>query len=84
VAAGVADIAAVPAAVETVTAPPVPGLQKPLRWVGKRFRDRFLAAAVQTTPAWTRRSHLGACPAVGRDGTDCKARCPQLCRPLGG
>ncbi len=32
------------AAVETLMAPPVPGVQKPPRWVGKRFRDRFAAA----------------------------------------
>ncbi len=35
VSAGVADSAAV----ETVMAPPVPGKQKPPRWVGKRFQD---------------------------------------------
>jgi hypothetical protein len=38
--AGAADSAAV----ETLVAPPVPGVQKPPRWVGKRFRDRFVAA----------------------------------------
>ncbi len=37
VSAGVADSAAV----ETFMVPPVRGVQKPLRWVGKRFRDRF-------------------------------------------
>jgi hypothetical protein len=30
--------------VEAVKAPPVPGVQKPPRWVGKRFRDSFVAA----------------------------------------
>jgi hypothetical protein len=44
----VADTAAVAtaesAAVETLTAPPVPGLQKPPRWVGKWFWDCFVAA----------------------------------------
>ncbi len=52
VTAGVADTAAVsadvadPAAVETLLAPPVLGMQKPPRWVGKRFRDRFTAAPI--------------------------------------
>ncbi len=40
VSAGAADSAAV----EPLMAPPVPGVQKPPRWVGKRFRDRFAAA----------------------------------------
>ena len=44
VSAGVADIAADSAAVEPLMAPLVPGVQKPPRWVGKRFRDRFAAA----------------------------------------
>jgi hypothetical protein len=39
VSAGAADSGAV----ETLMAPPVPGMQKPLRWVGKRFQDRFTA-----------------------------------------
>ena len=57
VSAGVADTAADfaaesagaadSAAVETVVAPPVPGVQKPPRWVGKRFRDRFAAAPLK-------------------------------------
>ncbi len=48
VSAGVADSAAVStgsadsAAVEAVIALSVPGVQKPPRWVGKRFRDRFV------------------------------------------
>ncbi len=29
---------------------------------------------MQTTPAWLRRNRLGACPAVGRRGADCRAR----------
>jgi hypothetical protein len=51
--AGVADTAADSAgaadsaAVETLVAPPVPGVQKPPRWVGKRFRDRFAAATLK-------------------------------------
>ncbi len=40
VSAGAADSAAV----ETLMVPPVPGVQKPLRWVGKWFRDRFAVA----------------------------------------
>jgi hypothetical protein len=34
------------AAVETLMAPPVPGVQKPPRCVGKRFRDRFTAGPI--------------------------------------
>jgi hypothetical protein len=41
--AGAADSAAV----EALMAPPVPGVQKPPRWVGKRFRDRFEAAPLK-------------------------------------
>jgi hypothetical protein len=41
--AGVADSAAV----EALTAPLVPGVQKPLRWVGKWFQDRFEVAPLQ-------------------------------------
>jgi hypothetical protein len=50
VSAGIADNMAVSAgtagstAVEALTAPMVLGVQKPLRWVGKRFWDRFAAA----------------------------------------
>jgi hypothetical protein len=50
VSAGAADSvaastdAADSAAVETVTVPPVPGVQKPPRWVGKRFQGCFVAA----------------------------------------
>jgi hypothetical protein len=63
VSAGVADTAAVSsgamdsaaasagaadsAAVEALTAPLVPGVQKPPRWAGKRFRDRFEAAPLK-------------------------------------
>ncbi len=32
------------ASVEAVKAPPVPGVQKPPRWVGKWFWDRHVAA----------------------------------------
>jgi hypothetical protein len=63
VSAGVADTVAVSAgtadsgvasagaadstAVEVVMALPVPDMQKPPRWVGKRFRDRFTAAPLK-------------------------------------
>jgi hypothetical protein len=33
------------ASVKTVKAPPVLDVQKPSHWVGKRFRDRFMAAS---------------------------------------
>ncbi len=49
VSAGAADSAAVETLVETLMAPPVPGVQKPPRWVGKRFRDRFAAAPPRRT-----------------------------------
>ena len=42
-----ADVAADSAAVEPLMAPLVPGVQKPPRWVGKRFRDRFAAASLK-------------------------------------
>jgi hypothetical protein len=57
VTAGVADTAvdsaevstgaADSATVETLMAPPVPGVQIPPRWVGKRFQDRFEAAPLK-------------------------------------
>jgi hypothetical protein len=56
VSAGVTDTAADSAAVstgtadsgavETLVAPPVQGVQKPPRLVGKRFRDRFVAVSL--------------------------------------
>ncbi len=60
--AGVADSASVSAgavdsaAMETLVAPPVLGVQKPPRWVGRRFRDRFAAAPLVNLfldiPSW--------------------------------
>jgi hypothetical protein len=49
VSAGVTDSAGATdsAAVETLVAPPVPSVQKPPRWVGKQFRDRFAAALLK-------------------------------------
>ncbi len=55
--------------VAPVKAPPVPGVQKPPRWVGKRFQDRLLAASevkvkklagLKMRPAWLRQDRLGA------------------------
>ncbi len=45
--AAVSADAADSAAVETLMAPPVPGVQKPPRWVGKQFRDRIEAAPLK-------------------------------------
>jgi hypothetical protein len=62
------------APVEAVKALPVPGVQKPPRQVGKRFRDRRVAApekrkvkrpaGLKTRPACLRQDCLGASPAV--------------------
>jgi hypothetical protein len=56
--------------VEDVKVPPVPGMQKPPRWVEKRFQDRLMAApkkkkvkkpaGLKTRPAWLRQDHLRA------------------------
>jgi hypothetical protein len=77
--------------VEAVKAPPVPGVQKPPRRVGKRFRDRLMAApgkvkvkkpaGLQTRPPWLRQGRLGASPAVCRGVAGCQAWRPLLCRP---
>ncbi len=60
--------------VAPVMALPVPGVQKPPRRVGKRFRDLLMAAPVKKTvkrpaglrtrPAWLGQDCLGASPAV--------------------
>jgi hypothetical protein len=59
------------ASVEAVKAPPVPGVQKPPRRVGKRFRDRHVAApekkvkrlaGLKTRPAWLRQDQPGREP----------------------
>jgi hypothetical protein len=53
VSAGIADTvadsagAADSAAVEMLMAPPVLGMQKPPRWVGKWFRECFVAAPLK-------------------------------------
>jgi hypothetical protein len=56
VSAGVADTAAVSAAVEPLMAPPVPGVQKPPRWVGKTvpgpFRGGAVAEGLTTNGCW--------------------------------
>ncbi len=58
------------ASVEAVKALPVPGMQKPPRWVRKRFRDRRMAApekkkvnkpaGLETRPAWLRQDRRAA------------------------
>ncbi len=73
--------------VEAVKAPPVPGLQKPPRQVGKRFRDRHVAApkkkkvkrpaSLRMRPAWLWQDRLGASPAVCRGDAGCQAWRPQ-------
>jgi hypothetical protein len=62
--------------VEAVEAPPVPGVQKPPRQVGKRFPDRLMAApekkkvkrlaGLRTRLAWLQQDCLSASPAVCR------------------
>ncbi len=64
------------ASVAPVMAPPVLGMQKPPRRVGKRFRDRLVAApekekvkrpaGLRMRPAWLRQDRLGVSPAVCR------------------
>jgi hypothetical protein len=74
------------ASVAPMMAPPVPGVQKPPRWVGKRFRDRLVAvpegkvkkpAGLKTRPAWLRQDRLGANPAVCHGNTGCQVWRPQ-------
>ncbi len=78
------------ASVAQVMAPPVPCVQKPPRWVGKRFWDRLVAepegkvkkpAGLKTRPTWLRQDRLGANPAVCRDNTGCQAWRPRPCKP---
>jgi hypothetical protein len=76
--------------VEAVNAPPVPGMQKPPRRVGKRFRDCFVAAlekakvkkpaGLKTRPAWLWQDCLGGSPAVCRGDAGCQAWHPLPCR----
>ncbi len=77
--------------VEAVKVPPVLGVQKPPRWVGKRFQDRRVvapekrrvkkAAGLKTRPAWLQQDRLGANPAVCRGDAGCQAWCPRPCKP---
>jgi hypothetical protein len=78
------------ASVEIVKAPPVMGVQKPPRQVGKRFRDHHVAAlgknvrkpsGLKTRPAWLRQDRLGVNPAVCRSDTGCQTWRLQPCRP---
>ncbi len=71
----------------SVMAPLDPGVQKPPRRVGKRFRDRLVAApeekvkkpaGLNTRPAWLRQDRLGANQAVCRGDAGCQAWRPQL------
>ncbi len=66
--------------VAPVMAPPIPGVQKPPRQVGKRFRDRLEAVpegkveipkGLKMRPPWLRQDYLGANPAVFRSGSGC-------------
>jgi hypothetical protein len=75
---------------DPVMAPPVPGMQKPPRRVGKQFRDRLkvapegkvkIPAGLKTKPAWLWHDRLGANPAVWRSDAGCQDRCPLPCRP---
>ncbi len=76
--------------VAPVMAPLVPGVQKPPHWVGKRFRDRLVAApeekvkkpaGLKTRPTWFQQDHLGANPAVCHGDAGCQAWCPRPCKP---
>ncbi len=79
------------ASVAPVIASPVPGVQKPPRWVGKQFRDRLVAvlekekvkrpAGLRTRPAWLRQDRLGASPAVCCGDAGCQAWPPRPCKP---
>ncbi len=78
------------ASVAPVKALPVPGLQKPPRRVGKRFRDRLVVApegkvkrpaGLKTRPAWLQQDHLGANPAVCRGDAGCQAWRLRPCKP---
>jgi hypothetical protein len=78
------------ASVAPVMAPPVSGVQKPPRRVGKRFRDRLVAApekkvkkpaGLKMRPAWLQQDHLGADPAVCRGDVGCQAWRPRPCKP---
>jgi hypothetical protein len=76
--------------VAPVMAPPVPGVQKPPRRVGKRFWNRLVAvleekvkkpAGLKTRPAWLRQGRLGANPVVCRGDAGCQVWRPWPCKP---
>ncbi len=79
------------ASVAPVMAPLVPGMQKPSHRVGKRFRDRLVAApekkkvkrpaGLRTRPAWLQQGRLGASPAVCHGDASCQAWRPWPCKP---
>ncbi len=68
--------------VEAVKVPTVPGVQKPPRWVGKRFRDHLVAAprkekvkkpvGQKTRPAWLQQDRLGVSLAVCCGNAGCQ------------
>ncbi len=78
------------ASVDPVMAPPVRGMQKPPRRLGKRFRDCLEAAperkvkipvGLKMRPAWLGQDCLGMNPAVCRGDVGYQARRPLLWRP---
>jgi hypothetical protein len=78
------------ASVAPVMAPPVPDVQKPPHRVGKRFRDRLMAApegkvkkpaGLKMRPTWLLQDRLGTNPAVCRGDAGFQAWCPWPCKP---
>jgi hypothetical protein len=78
------------ASVAPVRALPVPGVQKPPRRVGKRFRDHLVAApeenvkktaGLKTRPTWLWQDRLGANLAVCHGDSGCQAWRPRPCKP---
>jgi hypothetical protein len=73
------------ASVAPVMAPPVPGVQKPPRQVGKRFRDRLVAAPEKKVkkPAGLRMSFLPfAIPYVVSGDPPPEQFCIEICKSL--
>jgi hypothetical protein len=70
--------------VEAVKTPAGPGIQKPPRRVGKRFRDRSVAApeekvkkpaGLKTRPTWWQRDRVGAARRSAMSGLTPGGRC---------
>ncbi len=82
------------ASVAPVMALPVAGVQKPPRWVGKRFRDCLVAVpekkkvkrpvGLRTRPAWLQQDRLSGTLAVFYGEAGCQAWHPRPCKPYGG